>query len=360
MSSESDTETRSLEPNNSPNQSQHAIAVDDKGPEYERGAWTAVREYLMTNGWKSTEGDNHFKKQRQTADKVSDKNTEYFYTMMKTIAKDLDKATGALKLRGIANPSLLDMCTAPGGFVEVALSKNPSIRVRAMSLPVKSGGHEIRLTRNTVNVELRDITTLAGDMGLTKDDIPTNFPGPYDFLFANVFDSSEKFDLVFCDGQVLRTHQRAEWREPREAGRLTLTQLALGLEHLNSGGTMVILLHKLDSWRCFELIHQFSRMARVQLFKHPRSHKMRSSFYLVAKNIQADGEYAKQMVASWKQKYRIATFGTDEEYAKMHQVSSQTAQMELEKFGKEYIALGRNIWRTQADGLENASFMKNE
>ncbi|KAM0350146.1 hypothetical protein ACHAPU_003310 [Fusarium lateritium] len=378
MSSYSDTDTRGLEPNTSPEPPQHAptsTAGDSEGPEYERGAWEAIREYLMTNveefrrlqelrkkGWKSTEGDSHFKKQRQTADKASGKNAEFFYTMMRTIAKDLDKATGALKLRGIANPSLLDMCAAPGGFVDVALAKNPNLRVRAMSLPVESGGHEIILAANTVNVsvELCDITTLAGDMGLTIDDVPANFPGPYDFLFANAFDPNEKFDLVFCDGQVLRTHQRPEWREPREAGRLTLTQLALGLEHLNSGGTMVILLHKLDSWRCFELIYQFSKISTVRLFKHPRSHKMRSSFYLIAKNIKADGEFAKQMVAMWKQNYKIATFGTDEEYAKMHQVSSQTVEVELEKFGKEYIALGRKIWRTQADGLENASFIKNE
>ncbi|WZH41750.1 Methyltransferase family [Fusarium acuminatum] len=347
---------------------------DDEGPEYERGAWRAVRDYLMANveefrrlqelrtkGWKSAEGDYHFKKQRRAADKFRDKkNNDFFYNMMRTIAKDLDKATGALKLSGISNPFLLDMCTAPGGFVDIALAKNPNLRVRAMSLPVENGGHEVQLTTKKVNVEFRDITTLACDMGLTRDDIPRNFPGPYDFLFANVFDAGETFDLVFCDGQVLRTHQRPEWREPREASRLTLTQLALGLEHLNNGGTMVVLLHKLDSWRCFDLIHQFSKMSTVQLFKHPKNHKMRSSFYMVAKNIQADSAFAKEMVATWKQRYRIATLGTDEEYAKMHQVASQTVQMELEKFGKEYIALGREIWKTQGDGLENASFIKNE
>jgi hypothetical protein len=314
----------------------------------------------MWQGWKSAEGDSHFKKQRRTADKYDEKNNHFFYTMMRNIAKDLDKATGALKLSGISNPSLLDMCTAPGGFVDIALAKNPNLRVRAMSLPVENGGHEVQLTTTKVKMEFRDITTLACDMGLTRDDIPGNFPGPYDFLFANVFDAGETFDLVFCDGQVLRTHQRPEWREPREASRLTLTQLALGLEHLNNGGTMVILLHKLDSWRCFDLIHQFSKMSSVQLFKHPRNHKMRSSFYMIAKNIQADSAFAKEMVATWKQLYRIATLGTDEEYAKIHQVASQTVQMELEKFGKEYIALGKKIWKTQADGLENASFIKNE
>ncbi|KAM0445656.1 hypothetical protein ACHAQK_001870 [Fusarium lateritium] len=376
MTSELNIEALSLNSDTIPEKPQSTTASaadDDEGPEYERGAWRAVRDYLMTNieefrrlqelrtkGWKSAEGDNHFKKQRKVADKSNEKDNHFFYTMMRNIAKDLDRATGALKLSGISNPALLDMCTAPGGFVDMAFAKNPTLRVRAMSLPVENGGHEVRLKTKKVNVEFRDITTLACDMGLNRDDIPANFPGPYDFLFANVFDASEKFDLVFCDGQVLRTHQRPEWREAREATRLTLTQLALGLERLNNGGTMVVLLHKLDSWRCFDLIHQFSKMSTVQLFKHPKSHKMRSSFYMVAKNIQADSSFAKQMVATWKQRYRIATLGTDEEYAEMHQVASQTVQMELEKFGKEYIALGRNIWKIQADGLENASFIKNE
>jgi hypothetical protein len=278
--------------------------------------------------------------------------------MMKTIAMDLDKATGALKLSKIEQPALLDICVAPGGFVDVALTKNPGVRIRAMSLPVEQGGHDVKMLDAGVNVEFRDITTLAADMGITKNDVPLNFPGPYDFLFEKVLDDNEKFDLVFCDGQVLRTHPRAEWREPREATRLTLTQTAIGLEHLTNGGTMVILMHKLDSWRSFDLVHQFSKMAAVKLSKHYRHYKIRSSFYLVAKNIRADSAFAKEMVAMWKQRYKIATFGTDEEYAEMHRVMRETALVELEKFGKKYVAMGKKIWKTQADGLESAPFLK--
>lgn len=278
--------------------------------------------------------------------------------MMKTIVKDLDKATGALNLSRVEQPALLDMCVAPGGFVDVALTQTPGSHIRAMSLPVEQGGHDVKMLDAQVNVEFRDIATLAADMGVTKDDVPLNFPGPYDFLFEKVLGDNEKFDLVFCDGHVLRTHPRAEWREPREATRLTLTQTALGLEHLNNCGTMVILMHKLDSWRSFDLIHQFSKMATVKLYKHYRHHKIRSSFYLVAKNIQVDSAFAKEMVAMWKQRYKIATFGNDQEYAEMHRVTRETALVEREKFGEKYVAMGKKIWKTQADGLENAPFLK--
>ncbi|KAF4436410.1 AB hydrolase superfamily [Fusarium acutatum] len=326
-------------------------------PEPERSAQETIRDYLLENveefrrlhelrrkGWETSRGDAHFKKQRTIADKCSAKSTQFFYTMMKTIAIDLDKATGALNMSKVDQPALLDMCVAPGGFVDVAMTMTPGIHIRAMSLPVEQGGHDVKMLDAQVNVEFRDITTLAADMGITKDDVPLNFPGPYDFLFEKVFDDIEKFDLVFCDGQVLRTHPRAEWREPREATRLTLTQAALGLEHLRNGGTMVILMHKLDSWRSFDLIHQFSRMATVKLYKHYRHHKIRSSFYLVAKNIQAESAFAKEMVAMWKQRYKIATFGTDEEYAEMHRVTRETVLVELEKFGEKHYATPHPEW----------------
>ncbi|KAF4446135.1 hypothetical protein F53441_10198 [Fusarium austroafricanum] len=369
MASMSDTSAYGPDGQHTSEESQQANAstdLEDAGP----CANNIVRDYLLENveefrrlhalrrkGWERPEGDKHFKKQRQSADKSSEKDSLFFYGMMRNIAKDLNKKTQALNLSNIQQPALLDMCAAPGGFIDAALTGNPRLRVRAMSLPVERGGHKIRLGIN-VNVEFRDITTLADDMGITRDDIPGNFPGPHDFVFTKVFDDNEKYDLVFCDGQLLRTHQRAEWREPREANRLTLIQLALGLDHLNNGGSMIILMHKLDSWRCFDLIHQFSKMSTVQLFKHRKNHRIRSSFYLVAKNVQADSAFAKQMVSMWKQQYKIATFGTNEEYAEMHQITEETALKELEEFADEYVAMGKEIWKIQADGLENAAFMK--
>ncbi|KAF5599311.1 methyltransferase family [Fusarium pseudocircinatum] len=303
-------------------------------PEPERSAQETIRDYLLENGWETSRGDNHFKKQRAVADKRSASSTDFFYAMMNTIAIDLDRATDVLRLDEVEQPALLDMCVAPGGFVDTAaaLSRNPDIYIRAMSLPVEQGGHAVKILDTKVDVEYRDITTLAADMGITEDDVPLNFPGPHDFLFENVLGDNEKFDLVFCDGQVLRTHPRAEWREPREATRLTLTQIALGLEHMKKDGTM--------------------------LYKHHKHHKIRSSFYLVAKNIQPESALAKEMAAMWKQRYKIATFGTDEEYAEMHRVTRETALVELEKFGEKYVAMGKKIWKTQADGLEKAPFLE--
>lgn len=279
---------------------------------------------------------------------------------MHKIGRDVNKATQAFDLSRINKPALLDMCMAPGAFVVQVLDKYPNAQVKAMTLPLKDGGHQVRLGHHNVAVEFRDITMLAADMGMQMKDVPTSGPDPGNLEFTKVFSDSERFDLVLCDGAVRRTHQRTTWREGREATRLTLTQLAIGLEHLNNGGTMVILLHKLDSWPCFSLIHNFSKFSTVQLFKHPQHHRLRSSFYLVAKNIQADSISAKALVLEWKGKYKVATVGTDDEYWRVLRVSNSDAQAALDEFGEEFIAMGRKIWKIQAESLAKASFIKSE
>ncbi|KAH7013655.1 hypothetical protein EDB80DRAFT_890704 [Ilyonectria destructans] len=314
---------------------------------------------LRKKGWQSEKGDDHFRKQRWSADTASRKNAEYFYTMMQGIGKELHRATKAFDLSHTTNQrAILDMCMAPGGFTASVLKKYPEAHVRAMSLPVEQGGHEVLLKRDNLAVEFLDITMLAGDMGLTKDDIPISHPDREAFILEKKFSAEEKFDLAFCDGQVLRTHQRSEWRELHEARRLTNSQLALSLEHLNSGGTMVILLHKLEAWGTVKLLHTLSRFSTVKLFKHPKCHSMRSSFYVVARNIHSDGELALRAIAEWKEGWKIASLGTDEERNMAFQAGGKEAQEVLDEFGGRLVALGRTIWSRQAAGLENAKFMK--
>ncbi|KAM5348899.1 hypothetical protein ACJ41O_008722 [Fusarium nematophilum] len=340
-------------------------------PAHEPRAEGVLKEYLWNNvpefrrlvelrqrGWQSTQGDGHFRKQRRNADKQNGKSALFFYRLMQSVAKTLNHFTRAMNLSHISNPAVLDMCLAPGGFVAQILKKCPGARVRGMSLPVEDGGHQVLLQHDNVSIEFRDITTLAADMGIQADQVPPSFPEPSTLHLKPVFSSLEKYHLVICDGAILRTHPRHPWRERREATRLTVVQLALGLEHLHTGGTMIVLLHKLDNWRPFSLIHKFSKFSDVQLFKHPRAHNIRSSFYLVAKNIQADGELARKAVAEWKELYRAATIGTDEECEGLLWVGGEEAEAALEEFGERFVAMGKPIWRVQARALEQAPFMQ--
>ena len=83
----------------------------------------------------------------------------------------------------------------------------------------------------------------------------------------------ERFGLVLSDGQVLRTHPRSEYRERREAARLTLSQLVLGISHTKPGGTLLMLLHKVEAWHTARVLQTLSAFAAVRLYKPKSAHR---------------------------------------------------------------------------------------
>ncbi|KAK6949831.1 hypothetical protein Daesc_008152 [Daldinia eschscholtzii] len=312
---------------------------------------------LRQRGWDNPEGDSFFQKQRQNADRSDEQTATYFFKLMIRIGHELHRSTGAFATQpGSQHPNILDMCMAPGGFLEVALSKSPASSALAFSLPVSDGGHKVFL-RKDLDVEIRylDVTMLAADMGVDK--IPKDHPDADRFLPSQL-DQHIYFDPVFCDGQVLRTHSRAPYRAQREAKRLTATQLALGLNHLRPGGTMIVLLYKLEAWDTVNILWIFSKFSVVKLVKPKSGHAKRSSFYMVATNIQSRHPDAIQAIDTWKAAWKVATFGSDEEYQRMIWNGELDVEQLLDEFGLELMALGKEIWRVQADALAKAPFIQ--
>ncbi|KAK2752087.1 hypothetical protein FQN55_007975 [Onygenales sp. PD_40] len=312
----------------------------------------------LEQGWSSKKGDKYFRKQRRVADNADEKTAWRFFNMMKEIGEILHLFTDAFRISRDSSerPVILDMCMAPGGFLAKALSLNHGAHAVAFSLPSSKGGHKVLLESPDVGVKFLDITMLAADMGVT--DIPAEHPDAEDFLRRRQFNPGQSFDLILCDGQVLRTHVRASYREGREARRLTITQLALGLQHIRQGGTMVVLLHKVEEWHSVFLLYTFSKFSSVKVFKPKKYHAIRSSFYMVATNIQSQHPEALLAVKRWKAIWKAATFGTDEEYGKTLDEEELGVETVLAEFGSELVRLGKDIWWIQARALRLAPFTK--
>lgn len=277
---------------------------------------------------------------------------------MKDIAYDMHEVTGAFHIKNPCRDgySVLDMCMAPGGFLAVALSCNPEAQALAFSLPRAKGGHNVLLPRSSkVTIKFLDVTMLAGDMGLSN--IPREHPDARNFLPSQI-DSKQCFDLAICDGQVLRNHDRADYRERTEASRLCLTQLTIALNHLSPGGTMIVLLHKVEALATVQLLHAFDKFSSVQLYKNTKFHAKRSSFYMVATNIRADSEEAREAIERWKVQWKTATLGADNDYHEAIQLNMLDVEAILKEFGSKLINIGRKIWEIQASALENASFIR--
>lgn len=275
---------------------------------------------------------------------------------MKKIGEELHQSTNAFDISA-TRPKILDMCMAPGGFLATALRKNPRAEALAFSLPVSEGGHKVLLSPSpNVVKKFLDVTMLAADMG--DDVIPTDHPDAGRFL-PRQFHPNQLFDLVLCDGNVLRTHERASYREKREAQRLIVSQLSLGLEHLRPGGTMIVLLHKLERLNTADLLRTFSKFSSVRAVKPEKGHRIRSSFYMVATNVQSQHADAIKAIKDWKASWKVATFGTDEEYEQFIRYDEESVEGLLAEFGPDLVSLGRQVWKVQADALSKASFITN-
>ncbi|RDH26659.1 hypothetical protein BDQ94DRAFT_164298 [Aspergillus welwitschiae] len=280
---------------------------------------------LRHKGWENPAGDRFFEQQRQTADNADKKTANHFFRMMKEIGHDMQQLTDVFRVNSpyLDKQRILDMCMAPGGFLGTALRVNPKARAIGFSLTRSEGGHNVLLPKHpTISVKFIDITLLAADMG--RLDIPNDHPDA---------------------GKFLRHHDKATYREHREASRLALTQLALGLEHVKLGGTMIVLLHKVESPHTVQLLYTFTTFASVQLYNHTRFHAKRSSFYMLATNIRNDCPDAAVTTQGWKRMWEIATFGTDDMY-------SQALQHNVPD-------IDLHIWGIQADALARAPFRKN-
>ena len=292
---------------------------------------------------------------------------------MQRIGNEMQAPTGVMSLGDTAN--ILDLCMAPGGYSASALKFSPGASVSGATLPEEQGGHRLFVRDGFRGAAVRvwegDLTSLVGDMGIDDDDgdgaIPDRYAGFGEFRKDEVW-PGERFDLVFCDGQVLRNHchHMVESRQRCEARRLTCSQLLIALRHVKVGGSMVVLLHKIDRWDTVSLIRAFDRFARITLFKPLAAHKARSSFYLVARNIQPDHEDARTGIRDWTHAWKDATFRnlTGEEdvfsgYSSSEDVVLKNQVTEaMDEFGERLITLGENAWKIQKEAIEKSAWFK--
>lgn len=278
--------------------------------------------------------------------------------MMLTIGSELQASKHIIPDRTeIEELEVLDICMAPGGYSASALRYNERAKVYGLSLPEEEGGHEILLPNwqedPRVQVHLLDVTMLDAELG---------YPNllPFDHPWAPYFSNfrpypGQKFDLIFCDGQVLRTHDRAVGSK-FEASRLTTAQLILAFQKIRKGGTIVMLLHGLNKPHNVNLLEGFSEISEIDVFKPSRSHADRSSFYLVAKNLNPKHPRACQMLGEFKESWKVNTlevFGPELDEDNVER-GLEIGKMEdiLQSFGETLIRLGEPLWKTQKKALE--------
>lgn len=311
-------------------------------------------------GWNASEGDAYFKKQREAADQKDDEQEKVFHRVHLEIGNEL-RSFGVFEVEGLehGNINALNLCMAPGAYTAAMLKQYPDASVCGITLPVRSGGHKMIIPFGPqdprVDVKFLDITMLIREFLIEPSGVPNDHPDAANFIMSSPFYGKE-FELVLCDGQALRTHERAKYREmTREGRRLLAAQLIFGMTRIKQGGTFVILLHKAEAWDTICLLKSFCTFASVALFKPVSGHRQRSTFYLVAKDVQSASTEARMFIDDCKETWTKATLG-GEEGTGADPAMPTNAEVDalLHEFGPALMHLAQEIWSIQADALDHS------
>lgn len=339
-----------------------------------------LREFLLTDdkfarlnrlqafGWKDEGAEQAFKNQRKTADHADQKMQNIFMGMMVKISQQMHQATGALTMTP-NNNRILDLCMAPGGFMVHALRNHPERQADAITLPINLGGHKVLaksrldpIKDGTLAIHYADITTFASAIGF--HDLPPDHPDTLELSSASWPFKAAEYSLIFCDGQVLRNHTRPDNRDDnsKAINRLFAAQLAIALQNVCDGGTIIMKLHRAASWHNFTLTEKLSRFSDVLLHKPTSAHVQRSSYYLVAKNIQKGHEGLRALAVRYQQEWYILTFHNtivaDDDDAGASDEDLQDAHALVDGYAAEYLELVRGIFKIQLDALEKQPWAK--
>ncbi|KAJ5915826.1 hypothetical protein N7454_010967 [Penicillium verhagenii] len=312
--------------------------------------------------WKSAEADKYYEGQKARAViTVSEAQRTVFFNMMKVLGDKLQKIYNLIPPPAKRmSYDVLDLCMAPGGFTYTALKSNRYATVCAISLPPSEGGIEIYLdnwqNNPRLKVELTDLTMLAGEIGfptLASQDIPS----PTTKLSNRTLFPEKQFDLIFCDGHILPTPDSEEG-SAYIARRLFDAQISIALQRIKPAGTFVMLLHQAWTQRNLRLLEAFHQFSQLSLFKPSTCHARRSSFYLVAKNVEPKHKRACRLLREARASWRLRTanaFGIDiPETSDEETVAEEPIKDIVESFGENLVTLAEPIWTIQIDGMTRA------
>ncbi|APA14883.1 hypothetical protein SS1G_14442 [Sclerotinia sclerotiorum 1980 UF-70] len=317
---------------------------------------------LRSRGWHDNkeEGDEHFRQQRKRADSTTPEEERSFYRMMQQIGDEMHRSHHIFTIPFVPDGqvNILDLCMAPGGYTAAALSHRSGFKAYGITLAPESGGHTVIIDKNRLQgLRFHDIT-MYKEFCPSDKDIPECFRSR--FSDVRPF-KSIKYHLVFADGKTLRTHDRIkdiyDANLNKETVRLQTSQLILAMNRIHNGGTLVMLLHKVDAWHSAFLLYTFSKFADIEVFKPVKKHATRSSFYMIAKNIRVNHPEALKAIGEWQEDWYRATFGGPENTGlPKEEPTDETVQELLLDFGPELVKLGHTAWMIQANALSQTSY----
>jgi hypothetical protein len=72
------------------------------------------------------------------------------------------------------------------------------------------------------------------------------------------------------------------------------------LQRLRNNGSLVLVMHKLETLNVISIVQAFIKFPNVRLFKPKKTHVVRSPFYIVVTEVNMQSEQAQLAILEWK------------------------------------------------------------
>ncbi|KAJ5288324.1 hypothetical protein N7508_011099 [Penicillium antarcticum] len=275
--------------------------------------------------------------------------------MTKQVGRGMALETSIFRLDSVC-PRMLDLCMAPVGFTTTAAKEAPGLFIDAVTLPAEIGGYEVMAKDICQNIIYTDITMYLMKM-VCQESIPTAHPDSSSFELCLPF-LDNQYDIAICGEAVGRDHPREKYRSHCESQRLMVSQLVFAMHCLKPGGSIMLLLHRIESWDTVCILHAFNKFSDIRLYKHAKAHAIKSSFYLVARRVNLEHHTARHSMDYWKSLWRYLTFKQFQEIQFSLLIDDVSLQIMINEFDLQFLRLAEPIWKIQVDALRNAPFMR--
>lgn len=223
-----------------------------------------------------------------------------------------------------------------------------------ISSEIENGGHRFLLEdrhRNRFKIHYGDLTCYR------LGPLPTSVASDKNKILRSLpFDTIKRFDVVLLDGHQLRKLPSAR---TGDCDRLLISQLIIGLQATQKGGTFIIKLAHAEQVITAKLLYMLDLLsASLATFKPRDMYATRGTFYAVAKGV-GEGRGATRIgdvVQSFKELWVELTIGGADGAGRVLNEEDldfviTTEEMRQGKNLDRIIDLSRGVWEVQARAL---------
>ena len=198
---------------------------------------------------------------------------------------------------------ILDLMSAPGGFLATALEANKGKSPRALAYSHPEGPKDDmpEKFKPFVCKKTVDITTLEGPV---MHQFPLELPEARWHWLRPQKPFDPHFDIILCKAYPTPTLPDDSMQGLKDSHMFLASKMSLALSYIRQGGNVVMMFRRVEDWEFCSAYNTFLKYCDIQLWKPEDYRPHVSMFYVVARNVRFDQPSLNFELCYWGSLYR--------------------------------------------------------